>query len=247
MDAKIKSFYGRVAGSGGRIPRIYSTSWVAQTLVVVTHGLATTDLLCQIYGGIAAGWFACLVGAFTNSGGDVIQVVSLNNGPSSFTVPFGATQLQLGVNDGSFFDNLGSWTIAVNGTNHTVLGTAQPWQFTGGINSAFIYGGSGGASDGTAPTVISGLTAGSIVTIAFVSGAISPGGAYSTIYTADGVTGVGGTGGTPPSVDPAYYATNGSAGPPFLLDDAESLTINDGNTLTITFAVPFTGKAVVVG
>lgn len=111
-----------------------------------------------------------LVGAFTDSSGNVIQPVYFADG-ATYVVPTGATQLQLGVNDDKFSDNTGSFSITVNSTPYTVAGTAMPWLFTGGINSAYPYG----AADGTAPTTISGLTPGATVAVAYVSGTVSAG------------------------------------------------------------------------
>jgi hypothetical protein len=57
-----------------------------------------------------------LVGTFANSSG-VIEGTpfALGNGPTTITVPTGATQLQLGVNDDIFHDNAGSFTVDVSG------------------------------------------------------------------------------------------------------------------------------------
>ncbi len=55
-----------------------------------------------------------LVGTFANSAGQIVGTpIAIGDGPSSFTVPGGATRLQLGVNDNGFGDNQGSWNIEV--------------------------------------------------------------------------------------------------------------------------------------
>jgi hypothetical protein len=110
-----------------------------------------------------------LVGAFTDSSGNVIQPIYIGNGPSVFGIPYGATQLQLGVNDSTFSDNGGSWVISVNGTNHTVSGKTPPWAFTGGINSQFPFDTSGG----TALVVVSLPNVYQPVTIQYVSGSVT--------------------------------------------------------------------------
>lgn len=116
--------------------------------------------------------FSSLVGAFTDSSGNVIQPVALGIGPTTFPVPHGATQLQLGVNDSSFADGSGSWTVNVNGTPYTVLGTAAPWLHTGGINANYPTLVTGN----TAPTVAAIGAEGTPVTIQYVSGTIGNGG-----------------------------------------------------------------------
>jgi hypothetical protein len=111
--------------------------------------------------------FDSLLGAFTDSSGNAIQVVSFGNGPTTFHVPPGATQLQLGCNDNG--DGSGSWVIDVNGTHYTVPETAQPWVNTGGINSRFPVSPSGTA---TAPVVVPIGVEGTAVTVTYVSGLI---------------------------------------------------------------------------
>jgi len=55
-----------------------------------------------------------LIGAFTDSTGQLVGIpFAVGNGPIGFTVPVGATRLQLGVNDNAFGDNSGSWSINV--------------------------------------------------------------------------------------------------------------------------------------
>jgi hypothetical protein len=225
-------------GSGGNSGglRKYAISWNAQTSITISHPLATTDISVDIWATTGGGAnFGSLVGAFTDSGGNVVEPLDIGNGPVSFIVPTGATQLQLGFNDSAWFDNSGSWVVSVNGSNYTVQATAQPWLFTGGINSAYP---TGTANDGTAPTVITGLTAGSTVTVAYVSGATSGGGPYAVIYDANGVSGT--YGGLP---NPGGYA----GGLPYLKDEAESCTITGPNSVVLTFGAPFTGRAVIIG
>jgi hypothetical protein len=57
-----------------------------------------------------------LVGTFTNSLGAIVGTpFALGDGPTTITVPVGATQLQLGVNDDIYHDNAGSFTVDVSG------------------------------------------------------------------------------------------------------------------------------------
>jgi hypothetical protein len=126
-----------------------------------------------------------LVGAFTDAAGAVILPIYFGNGPKTLTVPFGATQLQLGLNDDNFGDNDGSFLVTVNGVEYTVTGARRPWMFTGGINAVLPFGNGSGA----APVVISGLTPGASVAVAYVSGTIRASGSRPyTDANGDGTT-----------------------------------------------------------
>ena len=55
-----------------------------------------------------------LIGTFANSSGQIVgNPFALGDGPTDLTVPTGATQLQLGVNDNLYSDNVGAWNIGV--------------------------------------------------------------------------------------------------------------------------------------
>jgi hypothetical protein len=114
-------------------------------------------------------WSGCLIAAWTDSTGQLVKAPFAPGLDITLVAPTGATQLQLGVDDNFWTDNSGSWVIAVNGTNYTVSCTAGPWQFTGGINSAYPYGN----ASASAPTVVSGITAGQKYRIQYVSGLVS--------------------------------------------------------------------------
>lgn len=116
-----------------------------------------------------------LTGAFTDGSGNVIQPLCIGNGPASYMVPTGATQLQLGINDSNLADNTGSFTASVTYsgtiTNFTVPATAQPW--VSSSNPSYSYGN----NTGTAPIVVqTGLTGGSTIVVAWVSGSVNWGG-----------------------------------------------------------------------
>ena len=55
-----------------------------------------------------------LVGTFANNGVIVGQPFLVGNGPTSLTVPAGANQLLLGINDNFYGDNTGSFTVSVS-------------------------------------------------------------------------------------------------------------------------------------
>jgi hypothetical protein len=57
-----------------------------------------------------------LVGTFANSLGAIVGTpFALGDGPTTITIPTGATQLQLGVNDDIYHDNAGSFVVNVSG------------------------------------------------------------------------------------------------------------------------------------
>jgi hypothetical protein len=57
-----------------------------------------------------------LVGTFADSSGAIVGTpFVVGDGPTALTIPAGATDLQLGVNDDRFGDNTGSWNIQISG------------------------------------------------------------------------------------------------------------------------------------
>lgn len=139
-----------------------------------------------------------LCGAFTDSGGNVIQPLAIGASPTSLIVPAGATQLQLGINDDRYGDNTGTFVVEITAgllapSQVSVIGNNGPWLFAGGINSAFPYAESGG---GVLPTstciAATGLTAGEVVQIEFLSGTVSIGSGYAAV-DADGLYDAAGT------------------------------------------------------
>jgi len=54
-----------------------------------------------------------LVGTFANSSGQIVGTPFAIGNLGTFTIPAGATQLQLGVNDVGYGDNGGSWNIQI--------------------------------------------------------------------------------------------------------------------------------------
>ena len=124
------------------------------------------------HGGNVFGYanFSSLVGAFTDSSGNVLQPIYIGNGPATFAPPIGATQLQLGVNDNEMTGTTGSWTVSVNGTNYTVDGKSFPWLHTAGINAQYP---TGSTSGGIGPTVVPLVNGVLPVTIQYVSGTVT--------------------------------------------------------------------------
>jgi hypothetical protein len=55
-----------------------------------------------------------LLGVFTDSSGTIVgQPFSIGDGPFHVAIPAGAAQLQMGVNDDIYYDNMGSFAIQV--------------------------------------------------------------------------------------------------------------------------------------
>ena len=61
----------------------------------------------------------------TNTGAIVGTPFKIGDGPTVLTIPGGATQLQLGVNDDKFADNTGFWSVQVSGPG-SVTGVPEP-------------------------------------------------------------------------------------------------------------------------
>lgn len=62
-----------------------------------------------------------LIGVFADSDGVIVgQPFTIGDGPYTVAIPAGATQLQMGVNDDIFYDNMGSWVIQVAHYGSTV-------------------------------------------------------------------------------------------------------------------------------
>jgi uncharacterized protein (TIGR03437 family) len=121
-----------------------------------------------------------LVGTFANNGVIVGTPFPIGDGPQNFTIPSGANQLLLGVDDNDYSDNTGSWQINVSSaavvitgpsTTVTINSDQGPWQQS--LNPNFNYG----SDDNQAPVVVSAssgipFTVGGTLTIAYVSGQV---------------------------------------------------------------------------
>jgi hypothetical protein len=123
-----------------------------------------------------------LVGAFANNGIVVGKPFPIGNGPTALTVPAGANQLLLGINDNFYSDNSGSLSvaIAVTTTVLTVPSTAGPWSPT--LNPSFNYG----VHDNTAPVIVDAsigilLTPGSTLTVTYRGGTVQAGAGYPIV------------------------------------------------------------------
>lgn len=68
-----------------------------------------------------------LVGTFADSSGDIVGTpFAIGDGADAVTIPAGATQLQLGVNDDRFADNTGSYSVRVSGPGPVASGVPEP-------------------------------------------------------------------------------------------------------------------------
>ena len=150
---------------------------------------------------------AGLVGAFTDSTGQVIEPFAIGTPSKTLIVPAGATQVQLGIDDDRLSDNTGSgFLVKVNGASVTVPANTAPWRWiNGGTNAAYEFG----VLDGVNPVVAAtGLTGGQAVTIAYQSGTVSAGSSYPLV-NADGDTAVltAGNNGVTGRLYPTAYMT----------------------------------------
>lgn len=87
-----------------------------------------------------------LLGTFANNGVIVGAPFVVRDGPSMLTIPAGANQLLLGVDDNCYADNTGSWTLNVS---YAPPGT--PKILDGGIVNAASYAVANGAGTPVAP------------------------------------------------------------------------------------------------
>ncbi len=68
-----------------------------------------------------------LVGTFADSSGDIVGTpFAIGDGLDAVTIPVGATQLQLGINDDRFGDDTGSYSVQVSGPGPAVSGVPEP-------------------------------------------------------------------------------------------------------------------------
>jgi uncharacterized protein (TIGR03437 family) len=74
-----------------------------------------------------------LIGTFANNGVIVGTPFPIGDGPKTFTIPAGANQLLLGVDDNDYSDNTGSWQIKVTYAAGSGSSTGNPgcYQFSG--------------------------------------------------------------------------------------------------------------------
>ncbi len=64
-----------------------------------------------------------LMGAFTDSNGVIVgRPFTIGDGPYPVVIPVGATQLQMGVTDDIYYDNMGSWAIQITHYGPTACG-----------------------------------------------------------------------------------------------------------------------------
>lgn len=80
-----------------------------------------------------------LLGAWCTSTGQMISPPFLIGLGGQFYVPFGATQLQLGICDAFMFDNSGNFSVVINGgASFSVPSTTRLYNYTIGLLNAFF-------------------------------------------------------------------------------------------------------------
>jgi uncharacterized protein (TIGR03437 family) len=105
-------------------------------------GDATNNMVIATYGSYPSYFISSssypvyaseLIGTFANNGVIVGNPFPIGDGPKSFTIPSGANQLLLGVDDNDYSDNTGSWQIKVTYAPATGSTTGNPacYQFSG--------------------------------------------------------------------------------------------------------------------
>jgi hypothetical protein len=67
-----------------------------------------------------------LVGTFANSSGTIVGTPFKVGDSASVTIPTGATQLQLGINDDIYGDNAGSYSVEIGGPSAAVSTVPEP-------------------------------------------------------------------------------------------------------------------------
>ncbi len=87
-----------------------------------------------------------LVGTFANNGVIVGTPFPVRNGPAQLTIPQGANQLLLGVNDNCYADNTGSWQL-----NVSYSPPGSPTILNGGIVNAASFAVANGVGSPVAP------------------------------------------------------------------------------------------------
>jgi uncharacterized protein (TIGR03437 family) len=105
-------------------------------------GDATNNMVIATYGSYPSYFISSssypvyaseLIGTFANNGVIVGNPFPVGDGPKTFTIPSGANQLLLGVDDNDYSDNTGSWQIKVTYASATGSTSGNPscYQFSG--------------------------------------------------------------------------------------------------------------------
>lgn len=126
--------------------------------------------------GPAAG-VGSLLGCFVDNTGQIIGAPFVVGYGATLVAPAGATHVQMGIADSYFADNAGQWYVNVDdnttstrlASSALVPGNAPPWNFSGGVNSAFPITDMTGAGGFLSVAV----TAGHTITMTYVSGTAS--------------------------------------------------------------------------
>ena len=149
-------------------------------------------------------YITCMIGAFTDAGGVIVGVPFKVGNARTVTVPAGATQLQLGVNDNKYDDNSGSWQVTVAIADPATVGDVPSGVALAGPPTEAFLGSTAtltarvtGAAGGPVPTGTVGFAVDGDVFAtapvradgtAVLSATNLPGGAadYTVAYTGDG-------------------------------------------------------------
>jgi len=84
-------------------------------------------------------YLGALIGAFTTSAGVVVGTpFATGDGPFTISIPGGATELSLGINDDIFFDNSGTLVLNVTGVGATPLPASWTMMLAGLAGFGFV-------------------------------------------------------------------------------------------------------------
>jgi hypothetical protein len=121
-----------------------------------------------VYGG-------CCIACFTDGSGTIIGYPFLCappvGSPLIMQVPTGATKISLGLNDEFYSDNIGSWNFTLDGTPFTVTAGMRPWELAPNPTRSY-------STTGSSAGFTSSITAGTLITIAYISGTCSISGGH---------------------------------------------------------------------
>ena len=161
------NYYAPFAASFGQGPGEIVRIWGDSKVIYETGGPAYFP--SKYFTAGSAGYWGGVCGAFVDNYGSVIEAVWFGHG-WTYTVPSGATALQLGINGNYQALASGGFSMkcsVAGGQTTTVYvpATALPWEVVGSENASYPFGNVGG----TAPVLaLQNLTTGQSITVAAI-------------------------------------------------------------------------------
>ena len=167
MVSTTYNYYASFAAAFGQGPGQIARVWGDSKVIYETGGPAYFP--SNYFTAGSAGYWGGICGAFVDTYGNLIKAVWFGHG-YTYTVPAGATALQLGINGNYQCLASGGFPVTASvaggaSTTAYVPATAVPWEVVGSQNASYPFGNVGG----TAPILVfQNLTAGQSVTVAAV-------------------------------------------------------------------------------